>query len=158
MKTTKATIKSFIKRNEGSLYIRVLSTFDGMTDCCQPVSGGFRKAEKDQDNERNTLGISGAWFVGHSRDYFTNFENEAMTGYEISNSCGSFILAVFKTNNYMSKGFCTPETTKRKFRVLIAIAGILLLSGCATSFPVREPQYQIPTGYPDDRSLTWNQF
>ena len=96
MKTTLAAIKSFIRKNTDNLFINVKSSFDGMTDCCQPVIGGFQKAEKDKDNERNTLGISGAWFVGQSRDYFKSYNENGMTGYEISNCCGHFIIAIKK--------------------------------------------------------------
>jgi hypothetical protein len=104
MKTTLATIKSFVKRNENNLFINVKSSFDGMTDCCQPCKDGFAPVEKrkngvfiDHDIDKRTLGINGAWFVGSSRDYFNEFENLLFKGYEISNCCGSFILAVKKS-------------------------------------------------------------
>ena len=94
MKATKSTIKSFIKRNEDNLFIKVRSSFDGMIDGCAYYNDGFQKARKDTDNVRNTLGISGAWFVNGSRDYFTPYNENGLTGYEVSNCCGHFILAV----------------------------------------------------------------
>lgn len=95
-KITKATIKSFIRKNLDKLYINVNSKFDGMVDCCMPVEGGFHKALTTERNTQYTLGIEGAWFVGQSRDYFTPYENENFTGYEISNACGLFTLAIKK--------------------------------------------------------------
>lgn len=94
MKTTKATIKSFIRKNEGNLYINIKSRFDGMTDCVESVAGQFQKAKKTTDYTENTLGIQGAWFVGQSRDYFKSFKDNQLTGYEVSNCCGHFIIAI----------------------------------------------------------------
>ena len=98
MKTTLATIKSFVRKNEGNLFINCKSSFDGMVDCVMPVNGGFAKATKDNDSFYNahTLGIKGTWFVGGSRDYFREYDADGMKGFEISNCCGHFILAVKK--------------------------------------------------------------
>jgi len=67
-----------------------------------------------------------------------------------------------ESDSYMSKGFFTPATNKRavtkKIKLLIAIIGVLLLTSCAATFPVREPNDLMPFGYPDDRSLNWNRF
>jgi len=94
MKTTKATIKSFIKKNEGNLLINVRSSFDGMTDMCEPQTDGFHKAVKTTDFLDKSLGIAGAWFVGSSRDYFTPYNENGLIGYEVTNCCGTFILAI----------------------------------------------------------------
>ena len=59
MKTTKATIKSFIRKNSENLYINVKSSFDGMTDGCESRNGGFVKATMDNSNKNNTLGVRG---------------------------------------------------------------------------------------------------
>ena len=94
MKTTKATVKSFIKKNFDNLYIKNKSSFDGMVDCVMPINGNFRKAERSENHETNTLGISGAWFVGSSRDYFSPYKEEGFEGIKVYNSCGSFVLAI----------------------------------------------------------------
>lgn len=95
---TLATVKSFIKKNRENLYINVKSRFDGMTDCVESLNDGFQKAATDTDKhtQEHSLGIKGAWFVGSSRDYFQPYDNIGgdMTGIEVSNSCGSFILAI----------------------------------------------------------------
>ncbi len=96
-KITIATIKSFIRKNQGSVYIKVNSTFDGMIDCVATnKDAAFNKAEKTDRSTENTLGISGAWFVGRSRDHFNVYENGSYKGFEIYNCCGSFIIATIK--------------------------------------------------------------
>ena|SRR5688572_28682407 len=103
-KITRTTVKKFIKENIDNLYINVKSSFDGTTDGCEPLHDGFVKAEADTTQPKNeeynerTLGIKGAWFVGESRDHFQLYDNigEDMTGIEVSNSCGCFLLAIRK--------------------------------------------------------------
>jgi len=93
-RVTVATIKSFAKKNAKNLVIKNLSHFDGMCDgvrnCENPT---FRDASKVDVNVPYTWNI-GAWFVGSSRDYFTSYSRDGFVGFEIYNSCGSFILAV----------------------------------------------------------------
>lgn len=94
MKIISTTVKNFAKKNEGNLFVKHLSYFDGMTDGTTYVeNSGFKKIEKPVNlEEKNSLGI-GVWFVGRSRDYFTAFNQDGFTGYEVSNSCGNFIIA-----------------------------------------------------------------
>jgi hypothetical protein len=93
-KVTRATIKSFIRKNLNNLYVRNDSRFDGMVDCVMPVRGDFTEAEVTDRMSDNTLGINGLWLVGSSRDYFKPFNNGEFEGYEIHNSCGSSIIAI----------------------------------------------------------------
>mgnify|MGYP001171359634 CR=1 FL=1 len=94
-KITMATVKSFIRKNEGRLYIRTLSAFDGMTDCCERCEDrSFQPAQPGRHKE--TLGIAGAWFVGGSRDSLMPIEEGEFTGFHIYNCCGSFDLAIRK--------------------------------------------------------------
>jgi len=95
-KITLTTVKSFLKKNKGAIYINVKSSFDGMTDGCEMQTKGFKLAQAAEQNFSDTLGIEGAWFVGSSRDYFTAYECGQFTGIEVYNSCGKFILAVQK--------------------------------------------------------------
>jgi len=95
-KITLATVKSFIRKNRTNLLINVKSEFDGMIDGKQIRNDGFIKATETDKHFERTLGISRAWFVGDSIDYFTAFENETLTGIEVSNCCGHFILAIEK--------------------------------------------------------------
>jgi hypothetical protein len=97
-KITKATFKSFIKKNIDGLYINVKSKFDGMTDMCEAQNGGFVKATADNRDYclENTLGIEGLWLVGsgHRGDRFRPYSEGAWTGIEYSNCCGRGIIAV----------------------------------------------------------------
>lgn len=95
-KITLATVKSFINKNNGNIYINVTSSFDGMQDCVMPCQDGFIKAQNESGNSENTYGIAGAWFVGQSRDRFEAHDCETFTGFKVSNACGSFVLAVMK--------------------------------------------------------------
>jgi hypothetical protein len=95
-KITLATVRSFIKKNSENLFINVKSSFDGMTDCCESRNDGFTKAIATDEHREHQLGVSGAWFVGCSRDYFDAYEDATFTGIKVFNSCGSFILAIKK--------------------------------------------------------------
>jgi hypothetical protein len=94
---TMATIKSFIKNNQGKLYIKNLSDFNGMLDCVMPCNDkGFRKAQAPEQgrSHENCLGIRGAWFVLGGGDRVYEFSDEQFKGYEVYNCCGNFILAI----------------------------------------------------------------
>lgn len=96
-KITLATIKSFIAREQknDNLYISNRSSFDGMVDCVMPSQNReFRKASIGTGQFKNDLGVRGAWFVGSSRDYFTAYADDSFIGYEVSNACGDFIIAM----------------------------------------------------------------
>lgn len=94
MRITRATIKSFIKKNPDNLHIKQLSSFDGMVDCVMPIEDTFSKAQKSEHNFNYTLGIDGAWFCG--RELYTPYEDNGFMGYRVYNVCGSFILAIPK--------------------------------------------------------------
>jgi len=94
-KATMATVKSFIRKNEGRIYIDVKSSFDGMSDCVeQHKDRGFFLAHKADSNHGHNFGIQGAWFVGSSRDSITRIEKDIdadlAEGFHIYNCCGSF--------------------------------------------------------------------
>lgn len=93
-KITLATIKAFVRKNEDSLYIMKKSSFDGMVDGVRACEDrAFRPVENEAHHEA-TMGIKGAWFVRGSRDYFNEYDDGKFKGYEVSNCCGSFILAI----------------------------------------------------------------
>lgn len=97
-KITRTTVKSFIKNTE-HLYIKCKSRFNGMTDGCDRINDDFDLAVTTSDNYNNTLGIQGAWFVGSSRDWFTEYDDGEFKGIEVYNCCGTFILAAKKLTN-----------------------------------------------------------
>lgn len=99
MNPTIATVKSFIRHNRPHLLIRVRSDFDGMTDCVRQNHGAtWRPPMRNEDSaswdNKYTLGVSGVWFVGRSRDYVNAINETGLTGYEVSNCCGSWAVAV----------------------------------------------------------------
>ena len=94
-KITLATVKSFIAKNADRLFIRNDSSFDGMIDGTSYNHGAqFKAAEKTERNFEHTLGVNGAWFVRSGRDWFLKFEENGFTGIAVSNSCGSFVIAI----------------------------------------------------------------
>ncbi len=76
-----------------SLYIKVCSDFDGMVDCVVSVKEEFSPVVASERCQDHNYGIQGAWFVHGSRDYCSTFNNGSFEGYEVSNCCGSFIIA-----------------------------------------------------------------
>lgn len=103
-KATIATVKSFIRKNSDNAFINVKSSFDGMTDSVERLDGGFMPLKKtdrqgafiSDHNSNPTLGFNGVWFVGGSRDWVSPYEDDAMQGFEVTNSCGSWIVATRK--------------------------------------------------------------
>lgn len=96
-KITKATIKSFIKKNEGKVYVMMKSRFDGMYDCVMETGvKEFSPATKESNMIEHTLGISGLWLVGGSRNTFFHYEDDNFIGYEVYNCCGTSVIAVQK--------------------------------------------------------------
>jgi hypothetical protein len=59
-------------------------------------ANGFTPALPSDNHCDGNMGICGAWFVRGSRDWFTSFDDGLHVGYEVSNCCGRFILAIAK--------------------------------------------------------------
>lgn len=94
-KITKATLKSFVKKNREQLFVNVKSKFDGMTDGCESQNGGFQTAQPT-NHEAHTLGVKGIWLVGSSGNYFKPYSEDGFEGICVSNCCGHFIVAIRK--------------------------------------------------------------
>lgn len=96
-KITKATFKSFIRKNRQALLVKVKSSFCGMSDMVEQIEDDFDPAEDESHfGPEHSCGISGVYLVGGSRDYFTAYETETHIGIEFSNCCGSGIVAIAK--------------------------------------------------------------
>jgi len=69
-----------------------------MIDCVESVNDNFTKLNVSGYDEKNksSLGLDKVWFVNGSRDYFSKYEDSNFIGYEVYNSCGSYIVAVPK--------------------------------------------------------------
>lgn len=92
-KITKATFKSFIRKNP-DFKIKISSEFDSMTDGIQQVNSGFNKAVAATYPLDNNLGFQGIWLVGGSGNYFREYNAGGMKGIEVHNCCGTFVVAV----------------------------------------------------------------
>lgn len=98
-KITLATIKSFVRKNKGKLFIFVKSTFDPMIDCVMPTTNKrFVRANKTDYSYQYSLGIEYACFVGRGADMFRPYEDSQYIGYNVYNCCGEFNLAIKKSS------------------------------------------------------------
>lgn len=95
-KITLATLKSFARRNKENLFVKVNSSFDGMTDMVEPVKDEFSKAKLGEPGNYWRTGIKGLYTVGSSRDYFELYDDGKYFGIEVYNSCGESVLAIKK--------------------------------------------------------------
>ena len=92
-KITRATFKSFLRKNQGNLFINIQSRFDGMTDMVESRNGGFVPATSADWHTDSNCGIQGACLVGGSRNLFSLYENNGFHGIEVYNCCGQFVVA-----------------------------------------------------------------
>lgn len=93
-KITKATFKSFIKKNRDSLLIKVKSGYDGTIDGIHHYSEGKFVPVTGRADSEHTLGIDGVWLVHGSRDYFSEYNKDGFVGIEVYNCCGSCVVAI----------------------------------------------------------------
>ena len=91
---TKATLKSFLKKYQDSIYINETSSFNGSVDMVTSIDNGFQKVEFNLDNHKNTLGYQGIWIVG--KDWYNAYDDGKYVGIEYNNCCGSAIVAILK--------------------------------------------------------------
>lgn len=98
MKITKASFKSFLKKNKGNLFILNESHFDGMQDMVVNKDNPQWLPLQEKPDSRcveNDLGYKGIYLVNGSRDTFEDFQDaNGMKGISVYNCCGSFIVAV----------------------------------------------------------------
>lgn len=96
-KPTLATLKSFVRKNRDKLLVRQRAWFDGMIDGMRwTPDSEFQPASEHSYNDDSTLGIKGVCLVGGSRNYIQRFEDERFVGFEVSNCCADFTLAIRK--------------------------------------------------------------
>ena len=95
-KATRATFKSFIRKNRENLLVKLGSRFSGMTDMVEEVKDEFSPAETARNFHENNFGYRRVWLVGGGRDIFKRFETDELTGLNVYNACGEFWVAVKK--------------------------------------------------------------
>ena len=94
-KITKSTLKSFVNKNCGNLYIKSLSRFDGMVDMVTNTeSPNWRLAEKSthESYKNYDLGYKGIYCVHGSGNSFKKYNDGEFEGIEVYNCCGCFIV------------------------------------------------------------------
>jgi len=95
-KITLSTLKALIAAGD-ELFIRINSRFDGMTDGVEWVKDAAFVPAARKDYTNYDLGVSGVYVVGGSRNSFTRFEENGFIGMRVYNCCGSFVVAIRKT-------------------------------------------------------------
>jgi len=102
-KPNRTTFKTFLKHGYGKLFIKNLSSFDGMVDCVMPMDnqGWHKLTPKDDQKDLPineimgshdyNLGFNGIWLT-KQRDFFNWYKSNDYVGIEVSNCCGNFII------------------------------------------------------------------
>lgn len=90
-KITMATLKSFIRKNAGNLYVKELSSFSGYTDCVEKTEMDWTHVSAE-----NAIGHQGVYCVGSSNDSLAHYKDDKYIGIEVYNCCGCGILATQK--------------------------------------------------------------
>lgn len=89
---TAITVRSFVKRNEGKVFIKKTAEFDGMTDCIEQISDNWHEAEYCLDIRRG-IGLQGVYIID-GRTYYYAYEDSEFVGYRYSNCVERGIIAV----------------------------------------------------------------
>lgn len=88
-KITKATFKSFVKKNLKNLYSVCFSDFDGMQDCVTAVEQKLAKVTTfDWSRGYGDCGMPNVWLCGGGDDRFGEIEYKGMKGIQCYNCCG----------------------------------------------------------------------
>lgn len=89
---TAITVRSFVKRNEGKVFIKKTAEFDGMTDCVEEIMDNWHEAEYCLDIRRG-IGLQGVYIID-GRTYYYAYEDSEFVGYRYSNCVERGIIAV----------------------------------------------------------------
>jgi len=126
VKITLATLKAFLNKNSKNIFIKELSRFDGMVDCVMNVKDDFSHVERREDTAEHDLGFSGCWLVGSSRDTISIYEDDIYTGFQVYNSCGSWIAATPKAIKEVTKP-TQPEVKQGSVNIIEYGKGIAVI-------------------------------
>ena len=106
---TAITVRSFVKRNEGKVFIKKTAEFDGMTDCVEQIMDNWHEAEYCLDIRRG-IGLKGVYIID-GRTYYFAYEDSEFVGYRYSNCVERGIIAV-KRSDLVTKEDKKAKTTK----------------------------------------------
>lgn len=92
---TKATFKSFIRKNADRLYVRTSWEFNSIDDGYHSsVDYGFTPAAvRVLNNDPMDLEVVGVK-LAHDRNFFLPFNDKGLVGYAVINFYGKFIVAI----------------------------------------------------------------
>lgn len=96
-KITKATFKSFVKKNGAKLFVKVSGQFDCQIDGMSSNRAASFQPAIPAGNAEYTLGFEGIRLVGGSRNYFYAFEDENYVGIRLSNCVVCMTVAILKS-------------------------------------------------------------
>lgn len=93
---TKATFKSFVKKNIHNLWLEQAYSFDAQIDGIRQCDKSFKRVIIDpNDLSKPNLGVPGIW-ITDSGNLFTEYQSESFCGIEVYNCCGCFVIAIEK--------------------------------------------------------------
>ena len=130
---TLATLKAFLNKNSDNIFVKELSSFDGMVDCVMPINDEFSHVQRKEINDRD-LGFAGCWLVGSSRDSISIYEDDKYTGFKVYNSCGSWIAATPKETKEV-KEVSKPEIKQGSVNIIEYGKGIAVIG---ETYPIKD--------------------
>lgn len=92
-KITKATIKSFIRKNKDEIMVLHTNRFDAYCDGVRPVSEPFERVEFRIENGKEVPSyLSVPLDIRHN--IFKPYNKNGMIGFEVYNCCGTYVVAI----------------------------------------------------------------
>lgn len=95
-KITKSTLKSFIRKNADNLYIKCEKDFNHMIETVETINSNFKKIKIELESLNEKFYFVGKFFGGSQSDCFESYDDGTFVGIEMSNCCGSSIIAIKK--------------------------------------------------------------
>jgi hypothetical protein len=93
---TKTTLKTFIKNNTDKLYIRVSSRYDGMLEGMVSGEAEFSQVAPFTYQADNSRSYGVPHILMFKSDFVRIYSDVTFKGFEVSTTCGTFVLAVKK--------------------------------------------------------------
>jgi hypothetical protein len=88
-----SSLKSWIRKNQATLYVKHQSHFDGMTDCVESIKDAhWEKVNSINMDDKQRMGIPGAWFTRKDNYFKTFLDDDKVVAVEVYNCCGCFTL------------------------------------------------------------------
>lgn len=128
---TAITVRSFVKRNEGKVFIKKTAEFDGMTDCVEQIMDNWHEAKYCLDIRRG-IGLQGVYIID-GRTYYYAYEDSEFVGYRYSNCVERGIIAV-KRSDLVTKEAKTTKAPSTKQEKLEQATKFEIIAVCREIF------------------------